>query len=185
VSTRKSSLGTTKLALTAEFNHLLGLFFCQFTTLDLTIDWAVGEFLKTSPYETHVLTAGLMFGQKARLLTDLIKASSHTNRDKILAPLARLRGMTRREVFAHSYIWSDNNTVKFVHRTSGQRFEAKEYAFTWIEFNEHVLQVTKDITEFYKVLGVSDDELRAFAEAALSRSSRTNKSPGKPPSKAS
>jgi hypothetical protein len=97
----------------------------------------------------------MMFGSKARLLVDLIRRSDHANKEEILESFSEFRGMSKRNVFAHSYVWSDHSTVKFMDRQTGGEYKAKEHTFTLTQFRHHVLKVAQVAERFYQAIGAT------------------------------
>ena len=176
----KKPLGTQP-----KFTNLLGLFHGTFATVDLTVDWAIGKFLNIAPQETHILTGGLMFGPKARLLTDLVARSDNPKKSEILKPLNRIRGTSMRDIITHGYLWSDDNSVKFIHRKTSNEYKCVAHPFTFDDFADHVLKFVGDATDLYTALDINYDDINAFASAALSVSSKPKTSPVSPASKGS
>src|SRR5262249_2400557 len=70
-----------------DFVHELGWFFGAWSTFDMVTDFALGRFLNLPHQDTHLLTAGMVWGRKARLLVDLISRSSHPNKQSLLRAL--------------------------------------------------------------------------------------------------
>jgi hypothetical protein len=103
------------LAITKEFATTLGYFHSVFATLDLTTDFAIFKLLNVTPNEAHLITSGMMFGRKARLLTDLIGRSNHPNKKELLRAFNAVRG-NKRDVIVHGYLWSKQIRVKFIER---------------------------------------------------------------------
>jgi hypothetical protein len=104
------------LNLSDDYLISIGLFRGAWASLELTTDYAIWKFLGVTPERAHLITSGMMFGRKARLLADLIGRSDHPNKAEILGWFNKLSGMSKRDVFAHSYVWSDGEIVKFVDR---------------------------------------------------------------------
>jgi hypothetical protein len=98
-----------------------------------------------------------------------------------LTALNKLRA-SKRDIIAHSYIWSDANVIKFINRTAQGEYKTVEYVFTLQEFKAHVYAFGKDMLEFYGLLGCESGELDAFAKAALSLDRKSKTSPGSPAS---
>jgi hypothetical protein len=160
-----------------EFQQLLGQFQVRWAALELTTDYAIWKFLKTTPEQTHLITSGMMFGRKARLLADLIGRSDHTNKAAIQGVFNKLRGGNKRDVFAHSYQHSTETTVTFVDRSSGGEYRATEHTFTLAEFKAHVDWITSASREFLVALGADSAEFVAFANASLSLERKSKTSP--------
>ena len=166
------------LLFTIQFTSLMGRFHLTWATVDLITDYAICKFLNL-PYEQgHLVTSGMMFGRKARLLADLIGRSDHPNKAAILGPFNKLRGSSKRDIFAHSYVSSAGSTVTFVERSISGKFSAKAHTFTFKDLEEHVLMVTVEADAFYNALQIKGDEVDDFANAALSLSRKSKTSPG-------
>ncbi|RDV05132.1 hypothetical protein [Undibacter mobilis] len=172
------------LALRNEYTRLVGLFQGAWASLELTTDYAIGQFLNVTHEQCHLITAGMMFGRKSRLLADLIKRSDHPQKSKILEPFNKIRGMSKRDVFAHGYIRGDAESVTFLERAAGGEFKATEHTFTFMEFQIHVATIAKLATEFYEALGCTREQVSDFANAALSLNRKSKKSPETPKSRA-
>jgi hypothetical protein len=157
------------VALSDGFYKALGAFHMMCSALDLTVDFAIAKFLNVPAADAHLITSGMMFGKKGRLLADLIGRSNNTNKAKFLGALNAVRA-TRRDVLTHSYIWSDQKDVKFIERSIGGEFKAFEHAYTLDQLKSYVSDFAIKAADFHEALGVTREELRAFANAALSLS---------------
>jgi hypothetical protein len=168
-----------RLLFDPSFIHELGWFFGAWATFDLVTDFAIGKFLNASPEDTHLITAGMVWGRKARLLADLIKRSSHPNKAELKRALGVIQGHAKRDMLAHSYMRSDATTVTFVHRQAGSGYCATELTFTLESFRKHVKTFTQASVDFNNALGPpAPAEMSAFASASLSLNSKSSKSPG-------
>lgn len=171
------------LARRDEFTTLFGMFHLLWLTLDLTTDYAICKFLKVTHEEGHLITSGMMFGRKARLLADLIGQSEHPNKSALLGSFNAIRGKSKRDIFAHGYLWSSPHEIRFIERSISGPFKAIEHKFTFEEFQLHCLELASNSDAFYYALGATREELNAFANAALSLNRKSKTSPGKPVSK--
>jgi hypothetical protein len=160
-----------KLIFTTEFLVLLGRFHGAWCTADASIDLAIGKFLKLTPEQTHLMTAGVMSGPKCRLLADLIRRSDHQNKSKLLDALNKIRGEVKRDVLAHAYIRSSSTQVTFISRKTGSRYEARDYSFTLTEFAKHVKVLTQAAEDFDKALATTEAEFSEFIKAAMTTNS--------------
>lgn len=140
-------------------------------------DYAIYKFLNIPAGQAHLITSGMMFGRKARLLADLVGRSNHQKKAEILGPFNKLRGGSKRDIFIHSYIATDSQSVTFVERSISGKFTAKAHTFTFSQILDHVIMVTTEADNFYKALDLSYGEADAFANAALSLSRKPNTSP--------
>ena len=173
-----------QLAMAGQFHRSLGLFHALWATIDLTTDFAIGKFLKVTPKEAHLITAGMMFGRKARLLADLIGRSDDPNKAVLLGAFNAIRGNSKRDIITHGYLWSDTSTVRFVERSISGEFKATQHSFTMKEFQDHIDDLVIHAIAFYDAVGASPDEIDTFAVAAFSLNRKSKTSPGAPSDKA-
>jgi hypothetical protein len=171
------------VALTDDYHKAMGLFNGMWASLDLTTDYAIYKFLNVTPGQAHLITSGMMFGRKARLLADLIGHSNHPNKAQILGAFNKVRGGNMRDIFAHSYIRSGINSVTFVERSTSNEFKATEHTFTMLALAQHVHDFAAGVEAFWTSLGVTKSEIEAFAMAAFSLNRKSKTSPVKPTSR--
>ncbi len=173
---------------TPEINPALkegvGTFHGVWAIIDLITDYAIFRFLNVTPEQAHLITSGMMFGRKSRLLADLVGRSDHPKRDKILGALNWIRGSSKRDIITHGYQISDDNSLGFVHRSISGEFEASEHSFTNAEFLQHLRMLCAKAKEFQEALGVTHDQLREFGNAAFNLNRKSKTSPGAPLSNA-
>jgi hypothetical protein len=171
---------TGALAFRDDYTQLMGRFQSMWGSTEILTDYAICKFLKVTPGQAHLITAGVLFGRRARLLTDLVRRSDDPKKAQILEAFNKLRGESKRDMFAHAYVKSDQNTITFLDRSAGGEFSAKEHTLTLDEFRAHVKEFEAAGAAFHAALGVTTKELQAFAEAALSLSRKSKTSPAKP-----
>jgi hypothetical protein len=152
---------------TIPFQNALGIFHSNWNAIDLYTDFAIYQFLKVTPEQAHLITSGMMFGRKARLLSDLIKNSSDARKQKLLDAFGKV-GKAKREIITHSYLASGPFNVRFLERNTSNAFKAKVHDFSPQQFHEHVQFIAKSAEEFRDALEISQDELNDFVNAALS-----------------
>ena len=176
-------VSTGPLAFRDDYTQLMGTFQSMWGSVEIVTDYAICKFLKVTPEQAHLITSGIMFGRKAQLLANLIGTSDDPKKSQILGALNKVRGMSKRDIFAHSYVRSDKTTVTFLDRSTGGEFKAKEHTFTLAEFRTYVTEFESAGEAFRIAVGaVSRPELDAFAKAALSLSRKSKTSPGIPTS---
>ncbi|MGC2223198.1 MAG: hypothetical protein WA624_12935 [Methylocella sp.] len=95
---------TGPLAFRDDYTQLMGRAQSTWAGLEVITDYAIGKFLKVTNDQAHLITSGLMFGRKGRLLADLIAKSTDPQKATILGTFNKLRGMSKRDMFAHSYL---------------------------------------------------------------------------------
>lgn len=150
------------------FLRTYGMFQGAFASAELTIDFAIGKFLKIANRETHLLTSGMEHGRKIRLLAGIVKGSGYKNESTILGALHKIQNESLRNVFAHSYMISTRTTVIFIERHAGGSYRVKKHEFTLPKFTYHVSQFITASNALWKVLEVPDSELHEFAMAVFS-----------------
>lgn len=164
-------------ALRHDFIILTGLFYQAWSACEVAIDMAIGQFLKIEPFQTHVLTSGMEFGRKARLLHELVKRSDHKQQGEIMRALNFLRNSALRNVFAHSYIFATKDTVTFLERPPGGQYKVRKHQFTLETYHDHVKGVVQVASEFEQALGFTTSALTEFAYAAVSAENKADTSP--------
>jgi hypothetical protein len=160
----------------------MGFFQTSWSGVELSTDFAIYKFLRVTAEQSHLITSGMMFGRKARLLADLIKRSGHPNKQKILNAFNKVRGGNMRDVFAHGYISANKDTVVFLERSAGGDFKSKPHVFTIKEFLLHVGRFVRDGEAFAHSLEIDPAELRKFTDAAMNLENKSATSPDKPTS---
>ncbi len=169
------------LILSQEYTQMLGTFYSNWSAIDLFTDYAICQFLHVTPEQSHLITSGMMFGRKAKLLDDLLRHSNDYRKKNIYPPFNKIRA-AKRDLFAHSYVGSNATSVFFLERSISGKYSAKKHTFTMQEFGAHVKEIATAAREFFYALDVSLQDLDAFAETALSLKSKSDTSPGSPPS---
>ena len=173
-------MARTPLLLTTEFAALMGNFQGNWGSMELTTDIAICKFLNVTAKEAHLITAGMLFGRKAQLLAGLVSRSDHPKKSEILGAFNKIRGMSKRDMFAHAYIRSDATTVTFLDRSAGGEFTAAEHTYTLQQFKKYVSDFAVAGGDFYAALGLTKEECNEFANAALSLNRKPKTSPGAP-----
>ena len=157
------------LALSDEYSRLLGIFHYNWSAIDLHVDHAIYKFLNVTPIQAHLITSGLMFGRKIRLLVDLIKHSDSPQKTALLSELAKIT-KANRDIITHGWVRSDAETIYFLERRHSGAFTAKEHAYKLKEFEDLVWVVQAAGSKFRDLLGYTPEEIAVFAKAALSAS---------------
>src|SRR3954470_15790553 len=106
-------VGKNSLGVSGEFNALLDLFLGAWASFEMTTDFAIGKLLKTSHEQTHLITAGMTFGRRARLLADLVSHSDHPRKAEILAAFNKLCGMSTKDIFFQCCWWPKQQEMRF------------------------------------------------------------------------
>jgi hypothetical protein len=150
-----------------RFYGFFGWFHAVWIATELNIDCAIGKILKIPPEQTHALVGALEFGRKAAILRSLLPKSEYKNVPEIKGLLTRIRKESLRNVFTHSFIASDEETITFIHRSSQGQYSATGYRFTADDFVAHVRDFVQLATDFEKALGISTAELGDFASEAI------------------
>lgn len=149
-----------------KFIMSLGLFHAAWTSIDLTLDCAIGKSLETQPEQTHLVTAGMEMGRKIRLLHGIVGRTNHKNKNLLIGALNRLQNESKRSVLTHSYILSDRHVVTFVERIGGE-YRVRLHKFTVDEFAMHVQKFTQAAKDFWDALEYTDRDIYDFAMAAV------------------
>jgi len=130
-----------RLTDTVDFNATLGFFYGAWAVSDALMDCAIGRTLRLTHAETHIVTAGMPFGRKIALLRSLVNRGNHKNKQKIIQSINTIQNESLRNIFAHSYLASDEKTVSFIERSHSADYWAKETHF----YHETVWQTRCEI----------------------------------------
>jgi hypothetical protein len=152
---------------TPQFYAALGWFYATWTAVELNIDLAIHKALKIEPEQTHALVGPLEFGRKVSILRSLLSAGDRQNAEQLKGFLTRITKTSLRNVFAHSFLASDINSVTFVHRSGQGQYSAQGYRFESKNFLDHVQNFVQLAHDFENALGLSAAEIGDFAAASL------------------
>ena len=158
------------LSVRDEFNPLMDLFLGAWASFEMTVDFAIGKFLKTSHEQTHLITAGMMFGRRAKLLADLVGRSDHPRKAEILGAFNKLCGMSKGEVFVRSFLQPSREG--FLSRSANGQFKIKSPSLTKAELMDQLRTFAVAGADFYIALGVTDADIQSFGAAAESLGAR-------------
>jgi hypothetical protein len=167
------SAKATPFANTPRFYSHLGWFHAAWTAMDLVVDLAICKLLKITPEQTHALVAGLEFGRKTALLRSLLSQSDYKNVAQLKGFITRISKESLRNVFSHSFIASDADSVAFIHRSSQGQYSAKGYQFTPDNFVAHTKAFVQLAEDLRKALGFSAKEIGDFAAAAIPKEEKS------------
>jgi hypothetical protein len=167
------------LARSSEYLHSLGIMHFNWSVIDLYTDYAIWKFLGVTAGQAHLITSGLMFGRKARLLADLLKRSKDANRYRLIEAFNVMQA-GKRDVITHAYMGDDVDTVTFLERKASGAFKAFVHTYTLEEFRAHSNTLLEATNKFKAALGATDQELHEFAAAALSLDLKDATSSGTP-----
>jgi hypothetical protein len=170
-----------QLAASRDFVMALGTFYVNWAKIELLMDLAICKFLDVAPTQAHAVTAAIDFGRRAFWLRSLINESAtHKNKGNLIKALSGIQNDSKRNIFAHSYLSSTENTVTFIERSPHGKFTVRRHRYTQRGFSDHVNAIADSASAFQTALGISDDELNAFARAAINLTNKSHTSPTPP-----
>jgi hypothetical protein len=149
-----------------NFIFRLGQFHSAWLSADITLDMAIGRFLKLTDCEAQILTSGMEFGPKARLLHELVKRSLHPRKREITTALNKLRNNAKRNILSHAYLIGDTDSVTFLERQRGE-YAVKRHRFTHLQWQKHVTESIQAGADLWGALGYEHNELEEFTKASL------------------
>lgn len=137
--------------------------------LDYTLDFTIYKLLKIGAEQAQIITSGMMFGKKARLLIELLKRSDYPNKSHIIGALNAVRGGNKREAIVHSYVLGRGKSVAFIERSAGSDYKTAEHEFSEKEFEQHVTDFQRRCVEFHDALQYSQEDFQTFGDAVLGK----------------
>jgi hypothetical protein len=172
------------MAYNNEFAKWLGKFQLAWSEIELTTSFAVGKLLGLTDEEAHLVTTRMPFAVRASLLRSLVARKKPESAKELITALNQIQNESKRNVFAHSFILSNENVVTFHDRNWEGDFVTKPHSFTLEGFKNHVVKLYKATRTFNTAIGVTQESLDAFAKAALSANAKAQRSPVPPKSSA-
>lgn len=157
-------------ASTPLFYTALGYFYAIWSRTDLAIDCAIWKASGTAtPEEVHETVAAMKFSDKCKYFRSLIASRKDDNAKRIRELLTKIEEDSGRNIFAHSFIASDESSVAFIHRQArrGKGYHGIGYRFTRDQFLEHVKEFETLSLDFEKAVGLVHKEVADFASMAL------------------
>ena len=90
------------------------------------------------------------------------------NCEKAQDLLTRIEHQSMRNVFAHSFLATDEHSVTFIHRkVEGGKYQPTTYTIACDDFIDHVQNFVQLSLDFEQAVGLSDKEVRDFAAMAV------------------
>jgi hypothetical protein len=161
-------------AKTPEFYTALGYFYAIWSQIELTIGYATWKALGSeTPEEAHARIASTKFSDQCKKLRTLLESNKISNGERVKELLTQIEDSSMRNVFAHSFMATDEHWVTFVHRKIGRRQHGKKYevtacCFSRQDFFNHVQNFQQLCLAFNQaVVGQSEKEFRTFAAMAI------------------
>ena len=162
----------TPFANTSEFYIAFGRFYAAWSRTELAIDCAMWKALGTETAEqAHDHAARTKFSDKCKQFRTLLDDDKFEHGEHVRDLLARIEHDLLRNVFAHSFLASDEHSVTFIHRRveGGKRgkYRADAYEGSRERFVDHVQKFVQLSLEFEQAIGLSHEEVAKFASMAV------------------
>lgn len=175
VARRKNASGLEPMrhplpfANTPEFCAALGLFYATWIRTELAIDCAMWKALAPETAEhAHERSARTKFSGRCEHFRILLDAGKFKNGDKVKELLDRIEHHSMRNVFAHSFMASDEHSVTFIHRKmESKQYRLRAYRAAREDFFDHVHDFVRLSFEFEQAAGLSDKEVGDFGAMAI------------------
>jgi hypothetical protein len=163
----------TPFANTPAFYTALGWFYAVWSANELAIDCATWKAIggTETPEQAHERSARAQFSEKCEHLRALIEDGKIPNGEKVKEQLTQIEHHSLRNVFAHSFLASDEHSVTFIHRKMRRgkdaKYEVTSYSISREDFFDHVQNFVQLTFEFQQTIGLSHAEVAEFASMAL------------------
>jgi hypothetical protein len=161
--------GKRPFANTPEFYSALGRFYAVWSHTELAIDCAIWKASGTETAEcAHELAARTKFSDKCKRLRTLLDGRRIPHGEKVNDLLTQIEHHSMRNVFAHSFLASDEHSVAFIHRkVESKKYQATTYQISRDDFLNHVQNFVQLCFEFEQAVGLSHKEVADFAAMAV------------------
>jgi hypothetical protein len=153
---------------TPTFYTALGLFYAAWSRAEVAIDCATWKALGTeSAEQAHERSAGMRFSDKCKQLRTLLNEGKTPSSEKVKDLLGQIENYGR-NVFAHSFLASDEHSVTFIHRTMERgKYQATGYTIPRESFIDHVQNFVQLSFDFEQAVGLSHKEVAEFSAMAV------------------
>jgi hypothetical protein len=109
----------------------------------------------------------MRFSDKCKQLRTLLNEGKIPNSEKAKELLTEIENQGR-NIFAHSFLVSDEHSVTFIHRKIEQgKYQAIPYTIPRARFLDLVQQFLQLCLDFEQAVGLTDKEVRDFAAMAM------------------
>ena len=168
-ASRAAMSGKRPFANTPAFYTALGWFYAVWSRTELAIDCAIWKASGTETAErAHERVAHTKFSDKCKHLRTLLDGGKIPNCEKAQDLLTWIEDQSMRNVFAHSFLATDEHSVTFIHRkVEGGKYQPTTYTIACDDFIDHVQNFVQLSLDFEQAVGLSDKEVRDFAAMAV------------------
>jgi hypothetical protein len=158
-----------RFANTTEFYTALGRFHAAWSRIELVIDCAIWKGSDTeTAQQAHERVARMKFSDKLKKLRTLTDGGKFKHGEKVNDLLRQIEEESRRNVFAHSILASDEHSVTFIHRSMQRgKYKVMRHKISNHGFVKHVEKFVQVAVDFQQAVGLSDREVGGFAAALI------------------
>jgi hypothetical protein len=162
---RARTSGKRPFANTPAFYSALGWFYAVWSQTELAIDCAIWKASGTETAErAHERAARTKFSDKCKQLRTLLDGGRIPDGEKVKDLLTQIETHSMRNVFAHSFLATDEHSVTFIHRkVKHGKYQATAYQISRDGFLDHVQNFVQLCFDFEQAVGLSHKEVADFA----------------------
>jgi hypothetical protein len=143
---------------------LLGLYMVHWSSFELAVDIATVKIKRTTPDDVVRTTGGWTVYKKVRYLYDIVKESSHKDKDLILNMLCKIPAESIRNIIAHSYMRFGDNEIIFIQRKSTTKVNVVRFTTSELQFKLGEMSSLADAVA--EIFGNTEADAEAFITAA-------------------
>jgi hypothetical protein len=161
--------GKRPFANTSAFCTALGLFYAAWSRTELAIDCAIWKASGTETAErAHERAARTKFSDKCKHLRTLLDGGKIPHGEKVKDLLAQIEHHSMRNVFAHSFLATDEHSVTFIHRKVVRgKYQPTWYTIASDGFIDHVQSFVQLSFDFEQAVRLSHKEVADFAAMTI------------------
>ncbi len=156
--------------------HCLGLFVIGWSTMEGTLEVAIGKLLGLRPYDASVVTAGLQFKAKAITLRGLLNRDPKKHKEALEA-LGKIQNFSDRNDLLHGLAGMDYQGLNIMRRKSDGKLKSvkKQYSALRLTYISH--QITHLAMQLQNALQISNDDYYTFFGTAHNEANKDGMSP--------
>lgn len=154
----------------------LGHYHIAWSVAEALIEVAIAKLLRLGPTEGSIVTAGLMFVGRAKILEALLARKEGGNK-KALRHLRSIMNRPDRVDLTHSVVMFHDEGLYFRRRKVDGELRSADIPYDWRGLMEKTAALSQTTMKLQQALDISDKAIHEFFQAAHSAAAKVEKSP--------
>ena len=156
--------------------YAVGFYHIAWSTTEAIIECAIAKQLNLGPIEGSIVTSGIMFVGRAKMLEALLLREEKANATA-LKFLRRIMNSPDRVDLTHSIVGLNDTGLYFRRRKLDGGFKSTDIPYDLVSLITKAKDLSLNAGELQKALGITDDDFNTYFQAAHSAVAKDGKSP--------